>query len=64
MWRKRFAQGFAAIIVIGNVSIPLAMVSGVLDEPVQPKDEAASAQAAPASFIGALTVDAKPGGGR
>jgi succinate dehydrogenase / fumarate reductase cytochrome b subunit len=30
--RKRFAQGFAAIIVIGNVSFPLAVITGVVDQ--------------------------------
>lgn len=30
-WRRRFAQGFAAIIVVGNLSFPLAAQLGVLD---------------------------------
>ena len=65
VWRKRFAQGFAAIIVLGNVSIPVAIISGAIDEPVQPKDEAVSAQAAPAAFIGAVvSFDGAPAGGR
>lgn len=30
-WRRRFAQGFAAIIVIGNLSFPIMVQAGVLD---------------------------------
>ncbi|MBM3660085.1 MAG: succinate dehydrogenase cytochrome b subunit [Actinobacteria bacterium] len=30
-WRRLFAIGFAAIIVVGNVSIPLLVVTGVVD---------------------------------
>lgn len=30
-WRRRFAQGFAAIIVLGNLSFPLAVQLGILD---------------------------------
>jgi succinate dehydrogenase / fumarate reductase cytochrome b subunit len=30
-WRRRFAQGFAAIIVLGNLSFPLAVQLGVID---------------------------------
>lgn len=30
MWRRYFAIGFAAVIVIGNVSIPLAVLTGVV----------------------------------
>lgn len=64
MWRKRFAQTFAAIVVIGNVSIPLAIVSGAIDEPAQPKDETMAVHTVPPAFIGAVTVDGKPTGGR
>jgi hypothetical protein len=31
VWRMRLAQGFAAIIVIGNVSMPVAVMVGALD---------------------------------
>jgi succinate dehydrogenase / fumarate reductase cytochrome b subunit len=31
-WRRRFAQGFAALIVLGNVSFPVAVVAGVIEE--------------------------------
>jgi succinate dehydrogenase / fumarate reductase, cytochrome b subunit len=35
-WRRRFAQAFAAIIVIGNVSFPVAVMVGAIDaDPVQ-----------------------------
>jgi succinate dehydrogenase / fumarate reductase cytochrome b subunit len=35
-WRRRFAQAFAAIIVIGNVSLPVAVMVGAIDaDPVQ-----------------------------
>ena len=30
-WRRLFAIGFAAIIVIGNVSMPLLVVTGVVN---------------------------------
>jgi succinate dehydrogenase / fumarate reductase cytochrome b subunit len=30
-WRRRFAQAFAAIIVIGNVSFPVAVMVGAID---------------------------------
>jgi succinate dehydrogenase / fumarate reductase cytochrome b subunit len=30
-WRRAFAIGFAAIIVIGNVSFPLSVLTGVVD---------------------------------
>jgi succinate dehydrogenase / fumarate reductase, cytochrome b subunit len=30
-WRRRFAQGFAAIILIGNLSFPIMVRAGVLD---------------------------------
>lgn len=29
-WRRRFAQAFAAVIVVGNVSIPLAVWTGMI----------------------------------
>lgn len=32
LWRKRFAQGFAAIVVIGNVAIPVAVLAGYFDD--------------------------------
>jgi succinate dehydrogenase / fumarate reductase cytochrome b subunit len=36
LWRRRFAQGFAAIIVLGNVSFPIAVVVGAIEsEPEQ-----------------------------
>ena len=45
---------------VGDISYPIH-----LDEPVQPKDEAVSAQAAPAAFIGAVvSFDGTPAGGR
>jgi succinate dehydrogenase / fumarate reductase cytochrome b subunit len=31
-WRRKFAQGFAALIVIGNVSFPIAVTVGVVDD--------------------------------
>jgi succinate dehydrogenase / fumarate reductase cytochrome b subunit len=31
-WRRKFAQGFAALIVIGNVSFPIAVTLGVVDD--------------------------------
>ena len=31
-WRKGFAMGFAAIVTIGNLSFPLAVVSGSVDD--------------------------------
>ena len=35
-WRRRFAQAFAAVIVLGNVSFPIAVTVGVLEpEPVE-----------------------------
>jgi succinate dehydrogenase / fumarate reductase cytochrome b subunit len=30
-WRRRFATGFAAIIVLGNLSFPIMVQAGVLD---------------------------------
>lgn len=30
-WRRRMAQGFAALIVVGNVSFPLAVTFGILE---------------------------------
>jgi len=30
-WRRGFAAGFAAIIVIGNVSFPIAVLTGIVD---------------------------------
>jgi succinate dehydrogenase / fumarate reductase, cytochrome b subunit len=30
-WRKGFAVGFAAIIVVGNVSFPIAVLTGIVD---------------------------------
>lgn len=30
-WRRRFAQGFAALIVLGNVSFPIAITFGLLE---------------------------------
>ena len=30
-WRRVFAAGFAAIIVVGNVSFPIAVLAGVID---------------------------------
>ena len=30
-WRRRFAQGFAALIVVANVSFPIAVLTGVVD---------------------------------
>ncbi|MCY7287619.1 MAG: succinate dehydrogenase, partial [Cryobacterium sp.] len=29
-WRRNFATGFAALIVIGNVSFPIAVLTGVV----------------------------------
>jgi succinate dehydrogenase / fumarate reductase, cytochrome b subunit len=53
-WRRRFAQGFAAIIVLGNLSFPLAVQLGILDhsqkehdrvvQEVQQHDNAAGAR--------------------
>ena len=31
LWRRRFASGFAAIIVLGNLSFPIMVQAGVLD---------------------------------
>jgi succinate dehydrogenase / fumarate reductase cytochrome b subunit len=31
LWRRRFAQGFAAIILVGNVSMPVAVMVGAVD---------------------------------
>ncbi|MBA4180264.1 MAG: succinate dehydrogenase [Anaerolinea sp.] len=47
LWRKRFAQGFAAIIVIGNVSIPVAALAGYFDDPEHITGEATATQTAP-----------------
>ncbi|HVX19705.1 MAG TPA: succinate dehydrogenase cytochrome b subunit [Acidimicrobiales bacterium] len=33
MWRRRFAQGFAAVIVAGNVSFPIFILAGVVSVP-------------------------------
>ncbi len=30
-WRRRFAQGFAAVIVVGNVSFPIAVMTGAIE---------------------------------
>lgn len=30
-WRRRFAQGLAAVIVLGNVSFPIAVMTGVVE---------------------------------
>lgn len=30
-WRRWFAQAFAAVIVIGNVSFPIAVLAGIID---------------------------------
>jgi succinate dehydrogenase / fumarate reductase cytochrome b subunit len=30
LWRRAFATGFAAVIVIGNVSFPVAVMAGVI----------------------------------
>jgi succinate dehydrogenase / fumarate reductase cytochrome b subunit len=30
-WRRAFAAGFAAVIVVGNVSIPIAVLAGVIE---------------------------------
>lgn len=46
-WRRGFAGAFAAAIVVGNVSFPIAVLSGLIDDPVQPKDTEA---VAPATF--------------
>jgi succinate dehydrogenase / fumarate reductase, cytochrome b subunit len=32
-WRRNFAAAFAAIIVIGNVSFPIAVLAGIVDLP-------------------------------
>ena len=64
VWRRRFAQGFAALIVIGNVSIPVAVLAGAFDDPQHITDEnetAVSTQAAPSHFNGAITVNATTG---
>jgi succinate dehydrogenase / fumarate reductase cytochrome b subunit len=29
-WRRAFATGFAAIVVVGNVSFPIAVMAGVV----------------------------------
>jgi succinate dehydrogenase / fumarate reductase cytochrome b subunit len=49
-WRRGFAGAFAAVIVIGNVSFPIAVLSGLIDEPVQPTNETAMS----------ITVDQPP----
>lgn len=35
-WRRGFAGAFAAVIVVGNVSFPIAVLSGMIKEPVDP----------------------------
>ena len=30
-WRRAFATGFAAIIVVGNLSFPIAVLTGAVD---------------------------------
>ena len=30
-WRRRFAQVFALVIVLGNISFPLAVLSGLVE---------------------------------
>jgi succinate dehydrogenase / fumarate reductase, cytochrome b subunit len=46
-WRRHFAQGFAAVIVAGNVSIPVVGLLGIYDRPVAPvtADAAAAGRA-------------------
>lgn len=39
-WRRAFAVGLAAVIVVGNVSFPIAVLSGAVDEPEHITDEA------------------------
>jgi succinate dehydrogenase / fumarate reductase cytochrome b subunit len=29
-WRRAFATGFAAVVVIGNVSFPIAVMAGIV----------------------------------
>jgi succinate dehydrogenase / fumarate reductase cytochrome b subunit len=31
-WRRRFAQGFALVILVGNLSFPVAIMTGAVDE--------------------------------
>ena len=38
--RRWFAQGFAALIVIGNVSFPIAILTGIVEEKPLPRKEA------------------------
>lgn len=39
-WRRRFAQGFAALIVLGNVSFPIAVMTGVIEREPEARIEA------------------------
>jgi succinate dehydrogenase / fumarate reductase cytochrome b subunit len=40
LWRRRLAQGIAALIVVGNVSFPLAVTFGVLEREPEARIEA------------------------
>ncbi|MGH9135728.1 MAG: succinate dehydrogenase cytochrome b subunit [Acidimicrobiales bacterium] len=39
-WRRSFAQGFAALIVLGNVSFPVLISAGVVDRDAEARVEA------------------------
>jgi succinate dehydrogenase / fumarate reductase cytochrome b subunit len=46
-WRRRFATGFTAVVLLGNLSFPILIVTGVVDE-----DESRSATAATEHSLG------------
>ncbi len=60
-WRKHFAIGFAAIVTVGNLSFPLAVVSGAAEDDVcfEQGDRIVSCEEVFADALrsGALTVD-------
>jgi succinate dehydrogenase / fumarate reductase cytochrome b subunit len=60
-WRRRFAQGFAAVILVGNVSFPVLVTAGVIDpDPVervkvcQERDELESSEACREAVVDVL----------
>jgi succinate dehydrogenase / fumarate reductase cytochrome b subunit len=50
-WRRRFAQAFAAVIVAGNVSIPVAGLLGIYDQAVAPATAAIQSHASPGATV-------------
>lgn len=48
-WRRAFATTFAALIVVGNVSFPIAVLTGVVREELPPVDRRAATVESPAA---------------